>query len=186
MAEVVSPQDIQQAPLSHEQLGEVYQNIRTQLLAYLHGRVPSPEDTLQDLLVRMTERIHRGEFIDRNPGGYMYRAARHLAIDEYRRKIRRDMSVYSIDQHQEAHPAFDVADPNTTNPSLAIELSDRMQKALSKLSERYRKALILYEIHGLEYGEIAELIGTTETGMKQFLSRARNLLKEAYASLEEE
>jgi RNA polymerase sigma-70 factor (ECF subfamily) len=60
----------------------------------------------------------------------------------------------------------------------ARETGDIVQRGLDQLPESYREIIILKHIEGLDYQEIADIIGGSITGLKVRAHRARELLKE--------
>jgi RNA polymerase sigma-70 factor (ECF subfamily) len=75
-------------------------------------------------------------------------------------------------------PADDDA-PDPLQALLSLEAQELVQKALAKLSESYRTVLILREIEGLSYDELAEVLGLSPGTVKSRLARARQSLRRA-------
>ena len=61
---------------------------------------------------------------------------------------------------------------------LASELSNAFQQALDELEEEYRSAVVLYDVLGCSYAEIAELTGVAEGTVKSRIFRGRKRLGE--------
>jgi RNA polymerase sigma-70 factor (ECF subfamily) len=61
---------------------------------------------------------------------------------------------------------------------LASELSGALQEALDSLDEEYRAAVVLYDVLGCSYAEIAELTGVAEGTVKSRIFRGRKRLGE--------
>jgi RNA polymerase sigma-70 factor (ECF subfamily) len=57
------------------------------------------------------------------------------------------------------------------------ELKSVVQKAIAMLSDDHKAIIILRDIRGFSYDEIARITGTTEGTVKSRLSRARAQLK---------
>jgi RNA polymerase sigma-70 factor, ECF subfamily len=68
------------------------------------------------------------------------------------------------------------ADPR--DPFLASELSGAFQQALNELEEEYRSAVVLYDVLGCSYAEIAEVTGVAEGTVKSRIFRGRKRLGE--------
>ena len=60
--------------------------------------------------------------------------------------------------------------------SLEAELSGELQRALAALDETYRIAVILYDVLGRSYAEIAEMLGVAEGTVKSRIFRGRTEL----------
>lgn len=63
------------------------------------------------------------------------------------------------------------------NPSESLEIED-LYKALNKLPELQKEAIILFEINGFSIKEIAEIQDSGESAVKQRLARGRTALAE--------
>jgi RNA polymerase sigma-70 factor (ECF subfamily) len=61
---------------------------------------------------------------------------------------------------------------------VAHELSGALQQALATLAEEYRSAVVLYDVLGCSYAEIAELTGVAEGTVKSRIFRGRKRLAE--------
>lgn len=72
---------------------------------------------------------------------------------------------------------MDVADKND-NQVERKELRDYFDKAIAKLDEKYRTALILKEIDCLSYQEISEVLGISMEKVKIWIFRAREKLRQ--------
>ena len=108
-----------------------------------------------------------------------------LALPDFRRGSRFSTWLYRIavnaahDQRtkRRPEPAETVeteADP--TDPFLARELSTDLQRALDALDDAYRTAVVLYDILGCSYVEIAEITGVAEGTVKSRIFRGRTEL----------
>ena len=113
---------------------------------------------------------------------YIYRIATNLAISEIRRrKRRRVLSLTGLFQAQdETAVEFQPADERILPDAELVEdeRSEVIAKAIAALPEKYRVPVILRDVEGRSYDEIAEImelgLGTT----KSRISRGRALLKE--------
>jgi len=61
---------------------------------------------------------------------------------------------------------------------------ETVQRLIAQLSDQFREALVLREINGLSYREIAEVIGAPVGTVMSRLARARALLREAWTAEE--
>jgi RNA polymerase sigma factor (sigma-70 family) len=102
-------------------------------------------------------------------------------MDVYRVKARHFLT--SLNGHADPEGG-DIADPSALPPDedlMLRESSDRLQRALAKLSERDRLVLRLYS-EGRSYQEIANCFVVKPTTVNNWISRAiaklRKLLKE--------
>lgn len=66
---------------------------------------------------------------------------------------------------------------------LGGELSEHVRTALETLSPALRMPVVLYDIEGLAYGEIAKVLGVAEGTVKSRIHRARQALREELKGL---
>jgi RNA polymerase sigma-70 factor (ECF subfamily) len=109
---------------------------------------------------------------------WVYTIAGNLARTEYRRKQRRN--IFSINDYGEEHSTFDLPDESyrpdvITDSGIKAEI---IQKALLKVKESYREAVILRDIQGMSYEEISEILGVNEGTIKSRINRGRAQLQE--------
>ncbi|MCK7482574.1 MAG: sigma-70 family RNA polymerase sigma factor [Candidatus Moduliflexus flocculans] len=77
-------------------------------------------------------------------------------------------------------PARDIADiaDIPEEKTLGSELDAKIKEAIENLPEQFRLVVVLRELQGLSYDEIAEITGTNIGTVKSRLSRARMKLQE--------
>lgn len=115
---------------------------------------------------------------------WIYTIAGNLAKTEYRRRRRRNF--FSINDYGDDHKNYDIADNNyrpddATDSGIKDEI---IQKALLKVKDAYREAVILRDIQDLSYEEISEILGIEVGTVKSRINRGRaqlqKLLKHIY------
>ncbi|MCX7679895.1 MAG: RNA polymerase sigma factor [Spirochaetes bacterium] len=97
----------------------------------------------------------------------------------YRRKLNK-IKTFSIEKAYEETGELPIADERINTEQAVID-SDSLRivkEELYKLPEDYREILILRDIEGLSYNEIAEVLGITLANVKVRIHRAREQLKE--------
>jgi len=169
-----------------EELVARYQR-QTYRVAYrLTGNHDDAEDLIQEALFeafRNFHRFERGTRFDR----WLYRIMTNRHIDRVRRQSR--LATLSLDQVGDAadgpQPSWDVADEGGDPADLVVDqvLDERIQTALNALQEEYRHAVILADIEGLSYVEIAQVLRCPVGTVRSRLHRGRHLLKEAMDQL---
>jgi RNA polymerase sigma-70 factor (ECF subfamily) len=147
----------------------VKQNMR-RLLAVARGIVgtrASPEDVVQQAVMNLFK--HRDRYDWREPGGLLRRAV----VNEALRLLRQPkMSMVQDDQ-----PARGGGE----DPSGAMvenETVTKVRRAIDKLPEHYRSALVLCEYENMPYAEIATTLGASIPQVKTWIHRARRQLAE--------
>ncbi len=143
------------------------------------------EDLAQEVFVRAFTSM-KSFRRESNVKTWLYRIATNLCIDRYRRaNIEKQLITpleRSTDCDDEAKPV-DVPDA-TYDPQRTYdrtELQAEVQQALLKLPDKLRSAIILYDIEGMTYEEIAETfscpIGTVKSRIFNARAQLRKLLK---------
>jgi RNA polymerase sigma-70 factor (ECF subfamily) len=114
---------------------------------------------------------------------WIYTIAGNLARSEYRRRKRNNF--FSINSYGEEEETYDIPD-NKMRPDIETESkfkAQKIQEALMKLKEVYREAVILRDIQGLTYEEIAEILGIEEGTVKSRINRGRAQLQKYLKSI---
>ena len=164
--------------------GEIMNRYRNPLTNYLYRFLNDYEeavDLAQETFVRVYFAIDRyhTQFAFST---YIYRIATNLAISEIRRrKRRRLLSLTGLFQSEDdSSVEFQLPDTRQlADDELVEEERDKtIARAIAALPEKYRVPVILRDIEGKSYDEVAEImelgLGTT----KSRISRGRGLLKE--------
>ena len=121
---------------------------------------------------------------------WLYRIASNLAIDVVRRRKRNDVSAFSLDEPLESDDGEyerEIAD-DTGGPEDATgtrETQVAVRRAIMDLPAKLRDVMILYELQGETYEDIAEILDVPLGTVKSRLFNARNQLKDRLASLVE-
>jgi RNA polymerase sigma factor (sigma-70 family) len=130
------------------------------------------EDAVQQALLRALEAM-RADDRELQLGPWLHRIAHNTAIDSLRR----------MDSHwEELDERMDGVEPTHA----AAERRARFHSVMSnmgELPERQRRALVLRELEGRSYDEIATTLGVTGDGVRQLLNRARNSMRAAASAL---
>lgn len=155
-----------------------HQRIVIQLAMNLLGDREEALDLSQEVFLRVFRTIHRfrGQSSLRT---WIYRIAVNQARNRHRfwrRRHRADQ--VSLDQHVASHGDFPMEGCVTPDRVLAQkELASRLQAALDRLPVDQRTAIVLREIDGLSYEEIAFSLGLAVGTVKSRLTRARKALR---------
>ena len=147
-----------------EQLVERHQHRLFTLAARTLGSVDEAADAVQEAFIRAwlgLDRFRGGSLFST----WLYRIALNAAHDQ-RLKRRAE----PLDETREP------ADPQ--DAFLTSELSGALQEALNELEDDYRVAVVLFDVLGCSYAEIAELTGVAEGTVKSRIFRGRSRLAE--------
>jgi RNA polymerase sigma-70 factor, ECF subfamily len=89
-------------------------------------------------------------------------------------------------KRRESKPLEDAPEPaDPRDAFVASELSSRLQRALSEIDETFREAVVLYDVLGCSYAEIAELTGVAEGTVKSRIFRGRSELAKRLGTQDE-
>ena len=150
---------------------------RVYRLAYrLTGTQHEAEDLTQDVFVRVFRSL--GGYTPGTFEGWLHRITTNLFLDQVRRKKR--IRIDAIGDDAERYPATG----ELQNPERGYEhanLDNDVQRALAELSPGYRAAVVLCDIEGLSYEEIAVTLGIKLGTVRSRIHRARAQLRTSLA-----
>src|SRR5438552_12120473 len=164
---------------------ELVGRYRNQITSYIY-RMTNDYDGAVDLAQETFLRVYRaaGRYQTTHAfSTYIYRIATNLAISELRkRKRRRLVSLTGLLAGNEGEESrdFDAPDERPLADADLIDAEQRrvVKRAISTLPERYRAPLVLRDVEGKSYDEIARILGTSEGTVKSRINRARNFLRD--------
>lgn len=144
-------------------------------LAYrLTGNQHDAEDLTQDVFVRVFKSIHN--FQPGTLNGWLHRITTNLFLDQARRKQRIRMDALSV--------APDHVWGSATGPEelhTDAELDADVAAALRALNPEQRVAVVLCDIEGLSYEEIAKVLDVKLGTVRSRIARGRAALRDALA-----
>lgn len=141
-------------------------------------------DLVQEVLYKIARNIRN----IRNPKTFKYwvnQIVMNLFYDTLRKKTRTIQTI-SIDapivnkDKEETYAGIDVPDTaqKPCESSLGTELDIIIKKAIAELPEQFKTVIVLRELQGLSYEDIASLTGTNIGTVKSRLARARSKLQQ--------
>ncbi len=174
-AEDVTTTTLDAAPTSWEDIVAEH-SARVYRLAYrLTGNRQDAEDLTQDVFIRVFRSLDTYE-----PGnfpGWLHRITTNLFLDRVRRKSRVRMDGFGEGAEDrllshEVLPEYAVHDAN---------FDPDIEAALASLSDDFRVAVVLCDIEGLSYEEIAAVLGVKLGTVRSRIHRGRTQLRETLA-----
>jgi RNA polymerase sigma-70 factor (ECF subfamily) len=113
---------------------------------------------------------------------YIYRIASNLAISELRQRKRRKLVSLFTPWRSQNEEEQEI-DPPDERPLQDADLIDRerrhaVTRAIQTLPEKYRTALVLRDVEGISYDEIAGILNISEGTVKSRINRARTMLRD--------
>jgi RNA polymerase sigma-70 factor (ECF subfamily) len=148
--------------------GEIY--------AYLMRMMRDPEmaaDMTQDAFVKAYKNYASLEKPE-NARAWLYQIAHRVALDEIRRRKIIRFLPWTGESRGSA--------PSAEHLVMEARLSGDMQRALARIPERQRAALLLAELHDLTGLELAAALGVSHVAARALLTRARESLRQALAA----
>ena len=153
---------------------EFYPSLCRFLECLLGGRANVAQDLAQESFLQLHRTVW-GTIPVGEARFWLYRVARNLALNEFRR-------------HETHHRLFErvvaALRPRAPSPEEEYETQERQELVLSMLKglpEDQRTALLLREQEQLSYREIAEVLEVSESKVKTDIFRARTALRERWA-----
>jgi RNA polymerase sigma-70 factor, ECF subfamily len=169
------PDDAAWTPPSWEQVVREHSG-RVYRLAYrLTGNVHDAEDLTQEVFVRVFRSLS-----SYTPGtfeGWLHRITTNLFLDGVRRKKRVRFDPLADD----AHDRVAGREPDPSRVYEDTHLDDDVQAALDALSPDFRAAVVLCDIEGLSYEEVAATLGIKLGTVRSRIHRGRSQLRAALA-----
>jgi RNA polymerase sigma-70 factor (ECF subfamily) len=158
---------------------------RNQIVSYVY-RMLNDYDGAVDLAQETFVRVYQAAERYRTTyafSTYIYRIATNLAISELRkRKRRRLVSLTGFFQESESGEAreFNPPDGGALQDAVLVDTERReaVARAITTLPDKYRAPLVLRDVEGKSYEEIARIMETSEGTVKSRISRARGLLRD--------
>ena len=145
-----------------EQLRCFYETNRRELYTYslaLTCNREAAEDAIHDAFQRLLRR--RSAPTDLRP--YVFRCVRNAAIDDLRKKKRREDGIFDL--------------PSNADPALARQLGAELQRLLGQLSEDERETIVLKVFDGMTLQEIADLRDASINTVASWYRRGMERLK---------
>ncbi len=160
-------------------LVELHQRAAYNLCFRMLGSQHAAEDATQEAFLSAFRAIAR--FKGDNFRPWLMRIAANACTDELRRRQRRPAT--SLDTTPEDQPPIDVTDPDAGPEALALrgEEQARIRTALLELPADQRMAVILCDVQGFSYEEIAEVMRSATGTVKSRIARGREKLRQALA-----
>ena len=131
--------------------------------------VEDAQDVLQEAFISAFRNLeaYRG---DATFGAWLKRIVINKALNHLNKK-RIDVETYD--------DSYDILDEIEQDYSTEVTLTvNKIKKALKQLPDGYRLVFSLYVMEGYDHGEIAQVLGITESTSKSQLNRAKKKLKE--------
>jgi RNA polymerase sigma factor (sigma-70 family) len=152
----------------------IHDRYRQRLFAYVRQMLAScsrqdAEDVLQDVFVRAYGAL-RNDNREMNVRAWLYRVAHNRCIDHLRRPVPPAAEIFEVSRK----PLHDPVEEAQRRDDLRRLVAD-----VGQLPEQQRSALLMREIDGMTYADLAAALDVTVPAVKSLLVRARVGLVEA-------
>lgn len=146
-------------------------------LVHMVGSVHEARDVAQEAFVLAYQKLdsfrQESSFYS-----WLFRIAYNAAISRHRRRRGRTASVDAIRETTGTEPTDDRPE---SDPAYQLHTSERqalVRNALDELAEEFRTVIVLREMEGLSYEEIAEMVAVPVGTVRSRIHRARSELRE--------
>jgi len=156
-----------------------FQGRVTNLITRVLNDRESSDDLAQEVFVRVF--VHRRNYRRGSKfTTWLFTIAANLAKNEIRRRVRK-RNWFSLDALQETlhDSVIQLADPTEgQEPSLQrAQLQELIGRAIATVPEKYRIALVLRDVEGFAYEEIAQMLRIPGGTVRSRINRARGMMK---------
>jgi RNA polymerase sigma-70 factor, ECF subfamily len=151
-----------------EEVARTYGRFLYTVAYRLTGNDDDAQDLVQDTLLRVRRGLDRYE-----PGNFeawLARICTNVFLDEMRRRRRRPVGFLPDDPDRVMTPAPPVDEVSTM-------LSRDLELALAALPEEFRTAVVLCDVAGLSYDDIAVSLGVPVGTVRSRIHRGRKILR---------
>jgi RNA polymerase sigma-70 factor (ECF subfamily) len=141
----------------------------------LTGSAEDAHDLLQETFLRAYRKLSlfQGESSFYT---WVYRIAVNLALSDRRRR-KTSRPAVALSSRETFDPPDDSSQTDPAGPLERAERDARVQNALSALAPDHRAVVVLKDLDGLRYEEIAEMLNIPVGTVRSRLHRARNELR---------
>jgi len=152
------------------------------LLYRMMGNREDAEDLTQETFLSLHRYGHRFR-AEARFSTFVYRVAANAALNRRRSLGRGRARVEKLKHRQSAGDDLPSSPRDPEDSTLGAEISGHVRQALDQLSPSLRMPVVLYDIEGLAYGEIARVLGIAEGTVKSRIHRARLALRDLLKDL---
>ncbi len=168
-----------------EAFGMLVERYQDKIYGYVSRMLHDPEeaeDVAQEVFIRAYQNLAGFREAASFPT-WLYRIATNLAIDAARSRKSRRANSFSLDEPVETDAGeisrqLSADRRGTVSQVESSHLQQIVTEAIAQLSAKLRTVITLYDIEGLSYEEIAEVLGCPVGTVKSRLFNARNQLRD--------
>lgn len=132
------------------------------------------EDLVSDTMLRAFQRWEQYR-LGTNIRAWLFTILYHAFVSRKRRVDAREVQPLEDEEGREVFEPVGEADPE--GAFYDSFLDEEIVAAIHRLPEEYRSAVVMSDLHGLKYAEIAQVLGVPEGTIKSRLFRGRRILQ---------
>jgi RNA polymerase sigma-70 factor (ECF subfamily) len=175
----------EEARRAFAELVEKHQKYVYNLAYRMTGNPEEARDLAQEAFVRAFRHFDRFDPAT-SFEKWLYRIVANLYIDVLRKRGRRREESLDAPVNTANGPMERVVPDETANPAALVEqthLAGEIQAALERLPVQYRLALVLCDVQGFSYEEIAHMLRCSIGTVRSRIHRGRRLMREALSAV---
>lgn len=159
---------------------KIFHRYKSQIYNYAYrflGNEALSEEVVQELFFKVIK--IRSEYECRAKfSTWLYRMGRNLCIDKLRKKSEHKLIYLKVDNHSQALEGVLESRPNQEELLHHQQLETILQHAISRLNLEQREVFLMREKLALPFAEIAEILGYSQSTVKNRMYSALKNLKE--------
>jgi RNA polymerase sigma-70 factor, ECF subfamily len=147
------------------------------LLLRMLGNVQEAEDVAQETFLNLHRHGHRFRSQSRF-STFLYRVAVNAALNRRRSLGRRRARREALERRQDAGEDLPQSPRGPEDAAAGGQIQAEVQRAIATLPPHLRVPLVLFDIEGMAYAEVASVLQVAEGTVKSRIHRARQALRE--------
>ncbi len=148
----------------------LYRRVAPKLLGYLL-RLTRNRERAEDLVQITFAKVHRAR------GSYLRGAPLLPWVLAIARRSFYDERRHAKARHEGLSFDGTLPEPRPEPDAVPSDVSEALERALDKLPDTYREAIVMTKITGLSVAEASQVLGATEAAVKLRVHRGYNLLR---------
>lgn len=166
--------------MAFSQIVKIFQNEIYNMAMYITQNREDALDASQEVFIKLWRSLpgFRGECSIKS---YIMKLTKNTSLDIVRKQSRNQSTSLTVENEKGDEVELDIADDSEdSNPEKSYLRQEKIQKvrdAIGKLDIDQRQIIIMRDINGMSYCEIADTLGINEGTVKSRLNRARSELK---------
>jgi RNA polymerase sigma-70 factor (ECF subfamily) len=166
--------------------GLLLEKHRAPVINFVHRMVPEPgiaEELAQEVFLR----VYRARSSYEPTAAFktwLFRIAAHMALN-WLRDQKHERGNESLDDILVDLPGRQIPDdrPSVEEILVCHVRLDQVRRAIAALPPKQRAAILMHKYEGMEYSQIAKVLGCSDSAVKSLLYRAYELLRARLAHL---